>query len=495
MKYSITLLLTIGTWLPILAQSSDLQQIRAVLIDYIQGTSNGEIHRLEKAFHPNLNLYAVDNNKALKVWKGKEYIKAFTPGETTNRIGQIISIDYENNAAIAKVEIASPNNTFIDYFLLLKLKEGWKIIHKSYTSKTDLAGQSFSFNSAVKELEKVMHSFLEKKQAAGGSFAISKNNESPISKHFGYADLKTKKQVGDKNQFPIASLTKIFISTAILKLVEAGKLSLNDDLKTYFPNYPNGENISIEQMLNHTAGIKAWYFSELPEDTPKDFPNCPQPHKYIQRMVPQSDFEPGNYYNYSNTSFVLLAEIIEMLSKKSLQDYLSDIIFQPLKMKNTANYTAINKQYKVIGYEFEDHILRKVNIQTPFGAGSIYATAPDLLLFMNALKSGKIISKANYNRMISYGLLSNRKKSNTAPYFNSSQSSSLWKDYGYGLGMEIVNFDDKLMHFHSGLVVGGQALLVHFPHNDISFSIVMNTQGRFPELNDALLKIVSRINN
>jgi len=103
-------------------------------MNYIDGTANGEIDKLRKAFHPDFNLYSVTKEDSLRVWKGEEYIGGIEPGKKSNRIGRIISIDFENNAAIAKAEILIPNwRVFIDYFLLLKYEGSWKIVHKSYT--------------------------------------------------------------------------------------------------------------------------------------------------------------------------------------------------------------------------------------------------------------------------------------------------------------------------------------------------------------------------
>lgn len=115
---------------------TEFQQIEETLMLYIDGTSNGNIHKLRNAFHPDFNLYTITQNDSLKIRSGKQYISRFEEGRKTNRIGQIISIDYENNAAIAKVEIEIPKwKTFIDYFLLMKYNGSWKIVQKSYTSK------------------------------------------------------------------------------------------------------------------------------------------------------------------------------------------------------------------------------------------------------------------------------------------------------------------------------------------------------------------------
>ncbi len=113
---------------------SEIEQISETLMHYIKGTANGEPNRLEKAFYPNFNLYTVTEKDSLRIRSGKKYISNVKKGEKSNRIGRIISIDYENNAAIAKAEIVIPNwRIFTDYFLLLKYEGEWKIIHKSYT--------------------------------------------------------------------------------------------------------------------------------------------------------------------------------------------------------------------------------------------------------------------------------------------------------------------------------------------------------------------------
>lgn len=115
---------------------SEIQQITTTLMDYIDGTANGQPDRLRKAFHPDFNLYTVTLEDSLRTRSGEKYIINFKEGKKSNRIGRIISIDHENDAAIAKAEIVVPNwKIFTDYFLLLKYEGSWKIVHKSYTSR------------------------------------------------------------------------------------------------------------------------------------------------------------------------------------------------------------------------------------------------------------------------------------------------------------------------------------------------------------------------
>ncbi|NND93918.1 MAG: nuclear transport factor 2 family protein [Flavobacteriales bacterium] len=116
------------------AEPSELSLISETLTHYIEGTANGQPERLEIAFHPDFKLYSVTEEDSLRIWEGKDYVGRITPGKKANRIGRIIAIDHENNAATAKVEIIIPNwRIFTDYFLLLKYQSSWKIVHKSYT--------------------------------------------------------------------------------------------------------------------------------------------------------------------------------------------------------------------------------------------------------------------------------------------------------------------------------------------------------------------------
>ncbi len=114
---------------------SEIEQITETIMHYIEGTANGEPDRLRKVFHPDFNLYTIAND-TLWIRSGKQYISRVKKGKKTNRIGRIISIDFEKDAAIAKAEIVIPNyKVFTDYFLLLKYEGTWKIVHKSYTGR------------------------------------------------------------------------------------------------------------------------------------------------------------------------------------------------------------------------------------------------------------------------------------------------------------------------------------------------------------------------
>jgi hypothetical protein len=118
--------------------SIDLEKelITKTLNKYINGSTGGQPKLLKEAFHPNLNLYYVKNNQ-ISTWSGTAYIEDTKEGQPTGESGKILFIDYTNDAAVAKIEIAHPKSEtpYIDYFMLLKTNGKWTIVHKMFTKK------------------------------------------------------------------------------------------------------------------------------------------------------------------------------------------------------------------------------------------------------------------------------------------------------------------------------------------------------------------------
>ncbi|MET2984787.1 nuclear transport factor 2 family protein [Aureibaculum conchae] len=135
MKKAILVILVLSGIQNITAQSEDAL-IRETLTKYIDGSTGGQPKLLKEAFHPDLNLYYVKND-TVRTWSGNAYIADTKEGKPTGETGKILSIDYTNDAAMAKVEIAYPGKTpYIDYFMLLKTNDKWTIVHKMFTKKT-----------------------------------------------------------------------------------------------------------------------------------------------------------------------------------------------------------------------------------------------------------------------------------------------------------------------------------------------------------------------
>ncbi len=132
----LVLLLAFGT--TSLHAQSDFQLIEKTLVDYIEGSTGGQPERLKTAFHSDLNLYSIKKDGTLNIRSGAAYLAIKKEGQSTGEEGKIISIDYENDIAVAKVEISHPKSksTYVDYFMLLKIEDKWTIVHKMYTKRT-----------------------------------------------------------------------------------------------------------------------------------------------------------------------------------------------------------------------------------------------------------------------------------------------------------------------------------------------------------------------
>jgi len=134
MKTILKVLIFIFTFIFNSYGQTDKEKIESVLMDYIDGTANGQISRINRAFHKNANLYSIAND-SLKVLPSKKYIGYFREGQKNGRLGHIESININNNAAVGIVKIDMPGRKrrYTDYMLLLKTEGEWKIVHKSYT--------------------------------------------------------------------------------------------------------------------------------------------------------------------------------------------------------------------------------------------------------------------------------------------------------------------------------------------------------------------------
>ena len=120
-------------------EQNNILNLNKTLLNYIEGTANGEVNRIKKAFKKGFNLYYIKDN-ALTILPGSRYLKNFKEGVLSNRIGKVIGFDFEDTAAYAKIEVRMPdrNRRVIDFLLLLKIQGEWQIIHKSFTTNNYL---------------------------------------------------------------------------------------------------------------------------------------------------------------------------------------------------------------------------------------------------------------------------------------------------------------------------------------------------------------------
>ncbi|MBQ4822744.1 serine hydrolase domain-containing protein [Aquimarina sp. MMG016] len=361
-------------------------------------------------------------------------------------------------------------------------------------TNTDPKYNSDKITDLIKEL-------VDDEFTAGVSYAMQIGNAESIVGQYGFADIENKIYVNEQTKFRIASVTKPITATAIMQLVEREEISLDNTINRFFPNFPNGSSITIYHLLSHTSGIPNWWEGGMPKDEPKNFPMCKNPHVYLERMNRISDFEPGSYHNYSNSNYVLLGEIIQLVSKQSYADYISENIFIPSGMKNTEmEYSDSNTEGYAKGYTYLHEDSHKFGIPDayamPFSAGGLRSTATDLLKFANALQLGTLVRKETLATMISYALLSNGSRVYESLYSPSGQYPNFPNNidkFGYGLGFQIMdNFDTKVIS-HGGDIAGFNAIFINVPKSNSKLIILANTENGILSQLRAIEKTITNI--
>jgi len=292
---------------------------------------------------------------------------------------------------------------------------------------------------------------------------VAKNDQVIYRKAFGYANLELDIKLKPEHIFRIASITKQFTACAILKLEEERKLSLQNDITKFIKNYPTqGHKITIEHLLTHTSGIKNYTSNPAwnSEMTKKDF----TPHEMIDFFKNDSlEFVPGEKYKYSNSAYFLLGFIIESVSGKTYEQYLSDTFFVPLGMENTFydNTSRIVKN-RVSGYHKNENGFKNadyVSMTQPYAAGGLLSNVNDLYKWYSAVMNDKVISKKNRIKAHSSCTLNNEKPT------------------GYGFGWHLGNIRGFPMIHHGGGISGFSTYSIYIPSEKVFVAVLSNCDG------------------
>lgn len=300
-----------------------------------------------------------------------------------------------------------------------------------------------SSNSNIKtKLGKYMDNY-SKKNEFSGTILITKDDEILLNKGYGTADYNNRLPNKPQTIFQIASLTKQFTAAAILMLQEQNLLNVNDKLDKYIYDYPNGNNITIYNLLTHTSGIPDFLDYADSIDT-ENHSLTYVPEELIELFKNQSlNFNAGTSFEYSNSNYILLGYIIEKVSNMTYEDFITNNIILPLNLTSTGFLgDETVKRNRSIGYYFinkyskEQAEAPKTEGLMSYAAGEIYSNSQDLKKWEDALFSEKIISKESLNQMFT-------------PYLN---------NYGYGWFI-YENADGDTVAYHSGTLPGYTSLV------------------------------------
>ncbi|QEC53823.1 D-alanyl-D-alanine carboxypeptidase [Anseongella ginsenosidimutans] len=300
--------------------------------------------------------------------------------------------------------------------------------------------------------------YLEDRNEAMGSLAISKNGKLLYARSIGYRSVNNDKKIpADRDtKYRIWSITKIFTATMILQLIEEGNLKLETTLDQFFPRIANADSITILHMLNHKSGIH-----DFTDPGPE---NSSSPDSQTQaRMVDlismfKPDFRPGERFQYSNSNFLLLGYIVEKLDEVTYSAALRNRISSRIGLSDT--YYGLDAlrsiENKAFTYRLQEGQWIAVNegdfsAPVPGGAGSIVSTPSDMVKFIESLFSGRLITENSLAQM-----------TNISEF--------------YGLGIHLVHSQSSAGFGHGGGYLGSYSNLAYYPQDRLAIAYCTNGQ-------------------
>jgi D-alanyl-D-alanine carboxypeptidase len=305
-------------------------------------------------------------------------------------------------------------------------------------------------------LDERIKGMMARQHIPGMAIVVIKDGLVIERRGYGVADLKTRANVGADTAFPIGSVTKQFTATAIMLLVEAGKLDLDQPIRQYLSDLsPSWQPLTLRQLLSHTSGLSETY----------DWGKVKNPKDILKFGNPTLDFPPGESWSYSNTGFLIAGQIIEAVSGQSYQDFMRDRIFQPLGMDHTqAAVTPVPKL--AMGYVWNNALLNHsfgesdlTGWQWADAAGNIISTATDMTQWAEALNAQKLLTPASYEQLWSATALKNGRR------------------VPYGLGWSVGNFNQHLHIEHGGQIAGYASGFYRLPSDRLDVIVLTNQAG------------------
>jgi CubicO group peptidase (beta-lactamase class C family) len=327
----------------------------------------------------------------------------------------------------------------------------------SILSVTLVFGQGFS-KASKNKVDSILNQYALA-NAPGYSMAILKNNRIVYERYEGFSDVESKQLATKFTNYRLASVTKQFTALAILQLNQDHKLAIDDDIQKYLPSLPAyAKNIKIRHLLNHISGLV-------------DYENLTDGYKEpvtdidVLKLLSAQDttnFVPGSKYDYSNSGYSLLASIIEKVSGQSYQDYITNHIFKPLKMKNSSfNIRGREIANRAYGYSKKGNGFEKTDqSSTSFvlGDGGIYSSINDLMKWQHSLLKSILIKENPLQQasLIAYDLDANNK---------------------YAGGWRITNKNNRQIYHHTGSSRGFLTYHLFIPELKLGLIILTNRTG------------------
>ncbi|WP_118985139.1 serine hydrolase domain-containing protein [Photorhabdus sp. CRCIA-P01] len=249
----------------------------------------------------------------------------------------------------------------------------------------------------LKKIDELVN--IENKKKGGAlAVAVTHGNETIYKRYIGQASIEHSAAVTPNTKFYMASVSKQFTAFCIALLEKEGKLNVKDKVEKYVDYFPaHFSGITIEHLIHHTSGLRDKYvpYGLAGKNSDFDHRSMGLLRKLIQRQQ-KLNFTPGEYFSYTNTGYNLLAEIIKVVSGKSLREYAKENIFIPLKMNNTSFYDDVTEVIsdRAIGYVYNEDAnqwIRSEHNDSTIGSAGLRSTVSDLCRWMKAFYSPSIV--------------------------------------------------------------------------------------------------------
>jgi D-alanyl-D-alanine carboxypeptidase len=301
---------------------------------------------------------------------------------------------------------------------------------------------------------------LKKTRAPSVSVVIIDDAKIVFARAFGKADLAASRNAEPSSRYAVGSISKQFTVAALLLLQEQGKLSLDDKVAKYYPDLAQASEITIRQLLSHTAGYEDFAPQDylIPEWTHPTTSAAILDH-WAKKPL---NFDPGTRWQYSNTGYVLAGSIVEKVSGKALVAFLRETILDPLGMSSAGDCNDRTAADATAYTRFALGLPRPVGREARGwydGAGELCMTAPDLAKWDLAFLQHKILSTSSYEQFTHEVRLKNGDATH------------------YALGLSVGDFHGIPMLSHGGEVSGFLALDVMFPTRNGAIIVLSNEDG------------------
>jgi CubicO group peptidase (beta-lactamase class C family) len=285
----------------------------------------------------------------------------------------------------------------------------------------------------------------------------------------GLADIEGKSPCTPATNFRMASVSKQFTATAVMLLVDRGKLSIDDTLAKFFPGFPEyGNRITVKHLLTHTSGLPA-YEDLIPKGTTLQLDDLDVLHLLMGTKEPR--FKPGEQFEYSNSGYAMLGLIVEVAAQKPFHEFMASDIFRPLDMKNSVLYQrGLNEiPHRAFGHEQKDgHWVRSDQSLTSAvrGDGAVYTSLQDYRKWLDGIEQRKLLKNASYDAMFSPQVLTDRHGSH------------------YGFGWFIDEYRGEPRVHHNGETHGFRICVQRFPirRAAIVFQLNCEVEGQTEQL-------------